>query len=314
MSSPRRVLITGIRGQDGTLLHQQLRARGDEVHGLAQAGDGGDLDGTPVHGIDLTDPDAVDRFVQDLAPEQIYHLAGISSVAFSWEHPVLTSQVNIVGTAALLDAAWRLHQAGLGVRFVLASSAEIFGQPDISPQNENTPLAPVSPYGVSKAAAHLAVGAYRARGLGASSMILYNHESPLRPTSFVTRKITSTVAAIAQGRADSLTLGNLDARRDWGWAADYVTAMVMAAEHPEARDFVIATGVSHTVRDFVAAAFAHVGITDWQHLVKVDPAFFRPVEATELRGDASAARTVLGWEPSLGFDELVAAMVEADLR
>jgi GDPmannose 4,6-dehydratase len=199
------------------------------------------------------------------------------------------------------------------VRFLQASSAEIFGEPEESPQTERTPIRPVNPYGTSKAFAHTMVGVYRTRGLHASAVILYNHESPRRPVQFVTRKITSTVAAIAAGRADELALGNLDARRDWGWAPDYVDAMVRAARADTAADFVIATGVSHSVRDFVTAAFAAAGIDDWADLVRIDPAFVRPVDPTELVGDATRARTQLGWSPTMSFAEIVSTMVATDL-
>ncbi len=174
-------------------------------------------------------------------------------------------------------------------------------------------MRPVNPYGAAKAYAHLSADVYRRRGLHAVSAILYNHESPRRPATFVTRKITSTVAAIAQGRAERLSLGNLDARRDWGWAPDYVDAMVRAARADVPRDYVIATGVGHTVRDFVAAAFHHAGIDDWEGLVDTDPALVRPADATELTGDASRARRALGWAPTVGFEELVGRMVDADL-
>jgi GDPmannose 4,6-dehydratase len=203
---------------------------------------------------------------------------------------------------------------GRAVRFVQASSAEIFGEPDTSPQDESTPIRPVNPYGAAKAYAHLMVDVHRRRGLHAVSAILYNHESPRRPPHFVSRKITSTVAAIAQGRADRLLLGNLDARRDWGWAPDYVAAMVRAARADQPRDYVVATGVGHTVRDFVAAAFAHVGIHDWEPYVATDPELFRPADPTDLTGDATLARTTLGWRPTVTFEELVGRMVDADLR
>ncbi len=202
---------------------------------------------------------------------------------------------------------------GRPVRFVQASSAEIFGEPDRSPQDESTPVRPVNPYGAAKAYAHLMVDVYRRRDLHAVSAILYNHESPRRPEQFVTRKITSTVAAIAQGRAERLALGNLDARRDWGWAPDYVDAMVRAARAEAPRDYVIATGVARSVRDFVAAAFARAGIGDWEPLVVVDPEFVRPADPTELVGDATRARTALGWSPTVEFDEIVGRMVDADL-
>lgn len=307
-------LITGIRGQDGSYLAELLRDRGFDVHGLVQPGDDPSPgDGTTLHPVDLTDTDRVSGLVAELAPDHLYNLAGLSSVAQSWQEPLLTTRVNGLGAQTLLEAATRLAEAGKDVRFVQASSAEMFGQPSEVPQNEGTPLAPVSPYGASKAFAHLLVGMQRGRGLHASSVILYNHESPRRPPQFVTRKITSTVAAIAQGRATELRLGNLDARRDWGWAPDYVAAMFLAASHPVGDDYVLATGEAHSVRDFVAAAFARVAVSDWQDRVVVDPAFFRPADPFELVGDAGKARAQLGWAPSVGFDELVARMVEADL-
>jgi len=199
------------------------------------------------------------------------------------------------------------------VPVVQASSAEIFGQPDRSPQDEDTPIRPVNPYGAAKAFAHHTCGVLRRQGLHAATAILYNHESPLRPRQFVTRKITSTVAAIARGKADRLELGNLDARRDWGWAPDYVDAMVRAARADRPGDYVVATGIAHSVRDFVATAFTHAGITDWEPLVHVDQALARPVDATELVGDATRAAMQLGWTPTVGFEEVVARMVAADL-
>ena len=221
----------------------------------------------------------------------------------------------ILAAAGLLESAMLTQEKhGRPVRFVQASSAEIFGQPDRSPQTESTPIRPVNPYGAAKAYAHLMVDVYRRRDLHAVSLILYNHESPRRPEQFVTRKITSTVAAIAQGRADHLALGNLDARRDWGWAPDYVDAMVRAARAEQARDYVIATGVGHSVRDFVGAAFTRAGIAEWEPLVVVDPAFVRPADPTELVGDATLARAALDWSPTVDFDEIVGRMVDADLR
>jgi GDPmannose 4,6-dehydratase len=219
-----------------------------------------------------------------------------------------------MAAVALMESALQLQEkSGRAVRLVQASSAEIFGQPGVSPQIEDTPIRPVNPYGAAKAYAHLMVDVYRHRDLHAVSVILYNHESPRRPVQFVTRKITSTVAAIAQGRAERLTLGNLDARRDWGWAPDYVDAMLRAARADAARDYVIATGVGHSVRDFVDAAFRHAGMGEWTHLVDVDDEFVRPVDAADLTGDASRAQTELGWAPTVDFDEIVARMVAADL-
>lgn len=309
-----RALVTGIGGQDGSYLAERLLADGTEVHALVLRDDASPPYCPPevtLHVGDLADVEATRRLVLDLAPDEVYNLAAISSVAQSWDEPDLTARVNGFAAVALMESA---RLVGDHVRIVQASSAEIFGQPDHSPQTEHTPVRPLNPYGAAKAFAHLAVAVHRQRGVHASSLVLYNHESPRRPTRFVTRKITAGVAAIAQGRAESLTLGNLDARRDWGWAPDYVDAMVRAARADSPDDYVIATGVGHTVRDFVAAAFRHAGISDWEGLVSSDAALTRPADATDLTGDASRARERLGWAPTVDFDGVVAAMVEADLR
>ncbi|WP_028636559.1 GDP-mannose 4,6-dehydratase [Nocardioides sp. URHA0032] len=308
--------ITGISGQDGSYLAERLLAEGVEVHALAHALEPPpEAPGVELHRGDLTDSDEVRALLVDLAPDEVYNLAALSSVARSWEEPDLTARVNGLAAAALLDSALLVQEKqGRPVRFVQASSAEIFGEPDRSPQDESTPVRPVNPYGAAKAFVHHMVDVYRHRELHAVSAILYNHESPRRPDHFVTRKITSTAAAIAQGRADVLALGNLDARRDWGWAPDYVDAMVRAARADVPRDYVVATGVGRSVRDFVAAAFARAGLSDWERYVVVDPEFVRPADPTELVGDATLARTALGWSPTVGFDEIVGRMVDADLR
>ena len=311
-----RAFLTGISGQDGSYLAERLLADGVEVHGLVFSADGSSPyvpDDAVLHHGDLTDVAATAALLRDLRPDLVFNLAAVSSVARSWEDPETTGRVNRSAALGLLDAAAELAAAGHDVRFVQASSAEIFGEPASSPQDESTPLAPVNPYGVAKAEVHTAVGVRRRAGLHATSLILYNHESPRRPTGFVTRKITSTAAAIARGEASELVLGNLDARRDWGWAPDYVDAMVRAARADTADDYVVATGESHAVRDFVAAAFARAGIDDWVPLVRSDPRFFRPADATELVGDPSRARRALGWTPTVAFEELVGRMVEADL-
>ncbi len=311
-----RALITGVSGQDGSYLAERLLAEGTEVHALSLAGapTGHCPADVVIHKGDLTDLALTRELTLDLAPDEIYNLAAVSSVAESWRFPDRTAAVNGSGAVALMETAYLLQErSGRPVRFVQASSAEIFGDPAVSPQDERTPIAPVNPYGAAKAYAHLMVDVYRRRDLHAVSLVLYNHESPRRGPQFVTRKITSTVAAIANGRADRLTLGNLDARRDWGWAPDYVDAMLLAARADRPSDYVIATGVGHTVRDFVAAAFERVGITDWQGLVHTDPAFTRPLDPADQTGDASRARAELGWAPTRSFEEIVAAMVEADL-
>lgn len=312
-----RALITGVGGQDGSYLAERLLADGVEVHAVT-------LRGGPapaycpadvvLHEGDVADVDATRALVLDLAPDEVYNLAAISSVAQSWEWPDLAALVNGSAAVALLESVHRVQRAhDKQVAFVQASSAEMFGQPATSPQDESTPVHPLNPYGAAKAFAHLMVDVYRTRDLHACSLVLYNHESPRRPAHFVTRKITSTVAAISRGEIDRLTLGNLEARRDWGWAPDYVEAMVLAARADVPGDYVVATGRSHSVRDFVAAAFRGAGIDDWESLVDVDPALVRPADATELVGDATRARERLGWRPTVAFEEVVARMVEADL-
>ena len=310
-----RAFVTGISGQDGGYLAERLLADGVEVHALANVHEPPlDLPGVTLHTGDLLDTDGVRRLLLDLAPEEVYNLAALSSVARSWEEPDLTARLNGAAAVALMESAWLAQErSGRPVRLVQASSAEIFGEPARSPQDETTPLRPINPYGAAKAFAHLAAGVYRRRGLHAVGAILYNHESPRRPEQFVTRKITATVARIARGSDEVLRLGNLDARRDWGWAPDYVDAMVRAARAESPDDYVVATGVSHAVRDFVAAAFTHAGVTDWEGRVQVDDDLVRPADAAELVGDASRAHERLGWSPTVGFTDLVGRMVDADL-
>jgi len=312
-------LITGITGQDGGYLAEQLARSGDAVHGLVRPGEERPDslfalgDAVVLHPVNLSDDAAVARALRNSAATEVYNLAGVSSVALSWEQPGLTAEVNGTFVARLLQLVWQEQERrGEQIAVVQASSAEIFADAAVAPQDESTPMSPRTPYGASKAFAHHLVQVFRARGMQASNAILYNHESPRRPASFVTRKITSTVAAIASGTASGIELGNLDARRDWGWAPEYVDAMVRLARHIEGADVVIATGVSHTVADFVAAAFARVGIVDWQDLVTTNPAFVRPVDAVELVGNPARARDLLGWQPRVGFEELVGRMVDAD--
>ena len=312
-------LITGITGQDGGYLTERLLGEGCDVHGLLHPDDPHAADvalrypAITLHTGDLADPGEIDGIVSSVRPDDIYNFGGISSVGLSWEQPLLTAAVNGMGAAGLLEAAWRLQQrVSRPVRLLQASSAEIFGEPTESPQSETTPVRPRNPYGAAKAFAHGLVGVYRARGLHACSCILFNHESPRRPETFVTRKITKAAALIAAGKQDSLALGNLDARRDWGWAPDYVDAMLRAVRHPTPDDYVIATGRAHSVRDFVAAAFASAGLPDWQQYVTIDRAFERPTDAPELVGDAGKARAVLGWAPTMTFEQIVDRMVDED--
>jgi GDPmannose 4,6-dehydratase len=312
--------VSGITGQDGSYLLERLLADGVEVHGMVRVvGElppelNDALAQVELHRADLADGPRLTALVREIAPNEIYNLAGISSVALSWREPALTGAVNGVAVTHLLEAAWQLQEScGLPVSFVQASSAEIFGQPATSPQDELTPVAPTNPYGAAKAYAHHMVGIYRARGLAASSCILFNHESPRRPATFVTRKITKAVARIAHDGGGTITLGNLHVRRDWGWAPDYVDALVRTARHEGGHDFVIATGRTHSVAEFAATALAHVGITDWEQHVDTDPQFSRPNDATELVGHASKARHDLGWQPTVDFRDLVGAMVDHDL-
>ncbi len=323
MNEPRSsatAFVTGITGQDGGYLTERLLAEGMAVHGLVHARDQQArqlLSRCPdvvLHEGDLSDTVRTAALIAELGPQEVYNLGGISSVGLSWQQPVLTAEVTGLGAAGVLQACWQLQeQTGRPVRVLQASSAEIFGNPDEVPQHELTAVRPSTPYGAAKAYAHQMTAIFRGRGLPASAVILYNHESPRRPETFVTRKITAAAARIAAGRQDSLSLGSLDVRRDWGWAPDYVDAMVRAVRHEQADDYIIATGQSHTVGEFVAAAFERAGVADWSRRVVIDPAFARTGDAREQRGDASKARSVLGWAPSYGFREIVHAMVEADL-
>ncbi len=245
-------------------------------------------------------------------PDELYNLAAPSFVPMSWRQPVLTAEFAAVGCTALLEA---IRRVDAGIRFYQASSSEIFGEPREVPQHEETPLAPVTPYGVAKAYAHFITRSYRRRyGLHASSGILYNHESPRRPLDFVTRKISHAAAAISLGLERDVSLGNLDARRDWGYAGDYVRAMWLMLQQDEPDDYVIASGASHSVRDLVECAFAHAGL-EWQDHVRIDESLVRgKAELHDLVGDASRARERLGWSPTVDFDELVHLLVDADLE
>lgn len=318
----RLVLITGITGQDGGYLAEQLAAEGAQVHGLVRPGDDAgarnvtaQVPGVALHTADLVDTAAVAGLVQEVHPDEVYNLAGISSVAYSWAEPLLTAQVTGVAVAGLLEAVWRYQEESeRSVAVVQATSAEIFGDAQVSPQNESTPVRPVSPYGAAKAYAHHLAGVYRGRGLHVSSCILFNHESPRRPTTFVTRKITAAAARIAVTGQGVIALGNLAAQRDWGWAPDYVDAMVRAARHVPAGDYVISTGQVHTVAQFAEAALRHAGVgEEWRDHIQIDPQLLRPTDAAVLVGDASKARDELGWAPTLSFEELVARMVDHDI-
>jgi GDPmannose 4,6-dehydratase len=311
-------LITGISGQDGFYLSESLLARGYQVHGVVRSASVEDRPASVdcsivLHEVDLSSPGRLDEIVSGIEPDEIYNLAAISSVFRSWQEPVHTAEVNALPVAQLLESAWRLQErTGRTARIVQASSAELFGQATQSPQTEETAINPSSPYGAAKAYAHHMVGVYRQRGLFASSCILYNHESPRRPETFVTRKITAAAARISSGLQDTLELGSLDSRRDWGWAPDFAEALRLAATADEPEDFIVATGKTHSIADFVERAFTRVGIDDWKSVVSIDASFARPVDPIEQVGDASRARRVLGWEPTKTFDDIVDAMVDND--
>jgi GDPmannose 4,6-dehydratase len=318
----RRALITGITGQDGLYLGELLAEKGYEVHGLVRSASGERYDAVVeavpsamLHVADLTDPMSLLRSLESAQPDEVYNLGGISFVGSSWEHASAIADVTGKGALNLLDAI-RLHVGDdmERIRFYQASSSEMFGKAQEVPQHERTAFWPRSPYGVSKTFGHFMTINYReSYGLYASSGILFNHESPRRGPEFVTRKISRAVARISLGLEDSLSMGNLDARRDWGFAGDFVRAMWLILQQPVADDYIIATGQTHAVRDFLDLAFAAVGIGDWERYVHIDPRFLRPTEGEQLVGDTTKAREVLGWAPTVSFEELVTMMVEADL-
>lgn len=315
MTGPPRALITGFTGQDGWYLSRLLLADGYQVFGLVRSDDGmrGE-DGVVVVKGDLADSIQVQAAIDYAQPDEVYNLAGVSSVGLSWQQPMLTAEVTGLGLLRVITAVIaRDERLGRQSRIVQASSAEIFGEAS-GLQTERSPIAPVTPYGAAKAFAQQLARVYRASGASISTAILYNHESPRRPDTFVTRKITRTVAKIARGEADRLRIGNLEARRDWGFAGDYARALQLIGRHRAADDFIVASGESRTVADFVATAFRRIGVADWRALVDVDPGLQRPVDPPEQRGDSSKARRELGWRPSKSFEEMVNEMVDADLE
>jgi GDPmannose 4,6-dehydratase len=314
----RRALITGITGQDGSYLAELLLEKGYHVTGLVRRSSTPNLDRIAhiqdalelLYG-DVTDYHSLLTAVKQARPQELYNLAAQSFVHTSWTQPELTGQVTGLGVMRVLEAVRLLDPA---IRFYQASSSEMFGQVRESPQSEDTPFHPRSPYGFAKVYAHWATLNYReSYGIYAVSGILFNHESPRRGLEFVTRKITDAVARIHLGVTDSLELGNLDATRDWGFTGDYVDAMWRMLQQDEPRDYVIGTGIGRTVRDFLDVAFGHVG-RDWREHVTQNPALFRPAEVDQLVADAGRARRELGWEPTMDFESLVRAMVDADLE
>jgi GDPmannose 4,6-dehydratase len=317
-----RALITGITGQDGLYLSELLLAKGYEVYGLIRGQNNPKLDlvreTVPevklVTG-DLTDLSSLLRAMNTAQPDEVYNLGAISFVAYSWENAHLTSDVTGKGVLNMLEAV-RLYSGddASKVRFYQASSSEMFGKVQEVPQRESTLLWPRSPYGVAKVFGHYMTINYReSYGMHASSGILFNHESPRRGPEFVTRKVTQAVARIKLGLQDKIVLGNIDAKRDWGFAGDYVEAMWLMLQQPEADDYVVATGETHSIRELLDVAFAHVGIDDWSGYLEQDARFMRPAEVDLLIGDPAKAREVLGWAPKVDFPQLVQMMVDNDL-
>ena len=314
----KRAIITGITGQDGSYLAELLLSQGYEVVGTVRRSSAPNfwriqplLDRITIKPADLLDQLSLIRLVDEVRPHEFYNLAAMSFVPASWDQPMLTGEFNAQGVTRVLEA---IRQVDPGIKLYQASSSEMFGKVRETPQNELTPFYPRSPYGVSKVFAHYITVNYReSYDMFAVSGMLFNHESPRRGLEFVTRKVTDGVARIKLGLTDSLSLGNLDAHRDWGFAGDYVRAMWLMLQREHADDYVIATGVSHSVRDLVEVAFAHAGL-DWRAHVKLDPKLIRPAEVEHLIGDNTKARTDLGWQPVVDFVALTKMMVDADVE
>lgn len=320
-----RALITGITGQDGSYLTELLLQKGYEVHGIVRRSSTLDrprLDQQYndaavyrkrlfLHYSDLSDVTSLRRIVQRVAPTEFYHLAGQSHVGISFEIPESTCELTAIGTLRILEI---LRDQPSPPRFVHASSREIFGTPKETPQNEDTPMNPNSPYGAAKAFATQMVKIYReAHGLFFCNAICYNHESPRRSENFVTRKISLAAARIKHGLQSELLMGNIDSARDWGYAAEFVEAMWLMLQQPTPNDYLLATGESHSVREFMKLAFEHVGL-DWQNFYRLDPRFARPADPENLLGDASRAKIQLGWSPKTTLAELASLMVDHDLK
>jgi GDPmannose 4,6-dehydratase len=313
----KRAIITGITGQDGSYLAELLLSKGYEVVGTVRRSSSPNywriqhlLDRITIKPADLLDQLSIIRLVDEVRPNELYNLAAMSFVPASWDQPMLTGEFNAQGVTRVLEA---IRQVDPAIKIYQASSSEMFGKVREVPQTELTPFYPRSPYGVSKVFAHYITVNYReSYDLFAVSGMLFNHESPRRGIEFVTRKVTDGVARIKLGLADTLSLGNLDSHRDWGFAGDYVEAMWMMLQQERADDYVIATGISHSVRDLVENAFTHVGL-DWNKHVKLDPKLIRPAEVEHLIGDNTKARRTLGWQPKVNFATLIKMMVDADL-
>jgi GDPmannose 4,6-dehydratase len=313
----RKVMITGITGQDGSYLAEFLLDKGYEVHGMVRRASTENFerigrlhDRITLHQADLLDQLSIITIIQDVRPSEVYNFAAQSFVPTSWSQPLLTGEFTALGVTRVLEAVRLVDPT---IRFYQASSSEMFGNVRQEPQNEQTPFWPRSPYGVAKVYGHWITVNYReSYGIFACSGILFNHESPLRGKEFVSRKISDAVARIKLGLQDKLVLGNLDARRDWGFAGDYIKACWLMLQQEQPDDYVVATGVKHSVRELVELAFGRVDL-DWRDHVVTDPKLFRPAEINTLRGDAGKARRQLGWEPKTTFVELIHQMVDADM-
>jgi GDPmannose 4,6-dehydratase len=313
----KTALITGVTGQDGSYLAELLLSEGYKVHGVVRRSSTENFqriehlrDKLELHQADLLDPTSLAAVLDKVRPDEVYNLAAMSFVPTSWQQPVLTAEFTAVGVTRVLDA---LRQVCPTAKFYQASSSEMFGKVQETPQRETTPFYPRSPYGVAKVYGHYITVNYReSYNLFACSGILFNHESPRRGLEFVTRKITHGVARIKHGLSKELRLGNLEAKRDWGFAGDYVRAMWLMLQQPTADDYVIGTGETHSVEEFVRIAFGRVGL-DWRKYVVVDPQFYRPAEVDLLLGDPTKAKKVLGWRLEVSFEQLVHMMVDADM-
>ncbi|MGB5301979.1 MAG: GDP-mannose 4,6-dehydratase [Gemmatimonadota bacterium] len=313
----KTALITGITGQDGSYLADFLLDKGYDVHGTVRRSSVEKFeriahirDRITLHQMDLLDQLSIITVLEEVEPWEVYNLAAQSFVPTSWNQPLLTGEFTALGVTRMLEG---VRSVNPDIKFYQASSSEMFGMVRHSPQNEETPFYPRSPYGVAKVYGHFITVNYReSYDLFAASGILFNHESPRRGLEFVSRKITDAVARIKLGKQQTLHLGNLDAQRDWGYAGDYVDAMWRMLQHDEPQDFVIGTGVMHSVRDLVRLAFSHVGL-DWEEYVFEDPTLHRPAEVEHLLADASKAKRLLGWEPVVDFEELVKMMVDSDI-
>ncbi len=314
----RRALITGITGQDGSYLAELLLEKGYEVHGMVRRSSTETFERIAhlrekiyLHQADLLDQLSLVHLIRDVRPHEVYNLAAQSFVPTSWVQPLLTGEFTALGVTRMLEA---IRLVDPSIRFYQASSSEMFGATPQEPQNEHTPFWPRSPYAAAKVYGYWITVNYReSYGIFACNGILFNHESPRRGKEFVTRKVTDAVARIKLGVQQKLHLGNLDAMRDWGFAGDYVRAMWLMLQQDQPDDYVVATGEKHSVRELVELAFGYVGL-DWRDYVEIDPKLFRPAEVYTLRGDATKARKILGWEPTVSFPELIKMMVEADLE